>query len=157
MRGATHPGPENTYFLATQCCRSDEKQTERKSETKKTRGELHECKTKIRATASSWHSCCCWRWWWCQRKWGWEDVFHVVSVCVWCKGTLTEARQSKYGYMISTLFLFLTPPPPPSFFHQWHSCRHSFFSICANLEHLSSKHIPFLLIFFPTFSCSLLR
>lgn len=53
MRGATHPWPENTSFLATQCCRSDEKQTERKSETKKTRGELHECKTKIRATASS--------------------------------------------------------------------------------------------------------
>lgn len=35
MRGATHPGPENTYFLATQCCRCDEKGTEGKSRKKR--------------------------------------------------------------------------------------------------------------------------
>lgn len=105
-----------------------------------------------------------WWWWWCRREWGWEDVFHVVWVCVWCKGTLTEAGQSKYGYMISTpSFLTPPPPPPPSFFYHssvllligvthLQTFRMAvilfYFFICAYLEHFSSKHIPFLLIFF---------
>lgn len=148
MRGATHPGPENTYFLATQCCRCDEKGTEGKSRTKRMQGARRSLRTKTNATASS--QCgCSWRWW-CKTKWGWEDWGYV--------GFASDAKRRWQSltiticiYTVSTLSF--STPPSPSFLHhssiilllEWHICRDwvwpwFLFLSVPYLGHFSSKH-----------------
>lgn len=103
MRGASHPGPENTSSLATECCRCGEKRAERKRRTKGHEDRVTNVTETLTAapTASSWND-------------GAEirDILRLAWA-FW---------QVHYGVYI----IFITPAPPPLVFSSLlHKTRHS--------------------------------
>ena len=140
MRGAFHPGPENTllpcHWRSAQCRRSGEKWTETKRDQSFVSVRQRRALQTVFQDSSTWRRRERWR----------EDVLMSSDV--------KRLWHSQCGHMISppslldtTTYSILTSVTPPHCFQShWHICRHSdrlCLFICAQSKRFPSKYILF--------------